>query len=359
MKNLAHQLPLIALIGPTNAGKSTLFNRLTGTRAAVTAKESATTRDRIYGLIEWQGRHFNIVDSGGLAAEKSDLQAAIDEQTVQAIKEAKLILYIIDGRLGWTATDSQFVNRLRATKTVWLVINKVDTPQLELDCASPDYLDLPTWKIAAATGRAVGDLLTAISEFFPGPETRPAADLTDKTGELVVAIVGRPNVGKSSLLNALTKSQRAVVAPTAGTTRDVVTSQLEIESRRFLLADTAGVRRRGRIVPGVEKFSVSRTLEAINAAGAVIVLVDATDGSTRGDLHLIYYASDQKKPVLVVFNKIDLVLERQLVPFHHHLARFPQVQISALTGKNIPKILEWLASLSTEKRVITRPRTSR
>lgn len=330
--------PLVALIGPTNAGKSTLFNRLTGSWQAVTTKEESTTRDRVYGEVEWQGQTFTLVDTGGFADDDSDLYKRIHEQTIAAVNEADLILFIYDGGEGLNERDRVFLNKLRGRTPVWLIANKVDSFTREKKIERLADLGLPFHEVSAISGRGSGDLLEEICQFLP-------AFNAPKHKEPIIALVGRPNVGKSTLLNALVQEERAVVSPVAGTTRDVVTAELELDGRQFLLADTAGVRRRGSIEAGAEKFSVKRTLAAIEQASAVIVLLDAVDGTARGDLHLIYFAHELKKPILLVFNKIDLATDDR-VRFHHHLAKFDQVQISALKKENINQVAEWIKKLS-------------
>lgn len=330
----ASTLPLVALIGPTNAGKSTLFNRLTGSWQAVTAKEESTTRDRVYGEVTWQKLRFNVIDTGGLTTDASDLYQEIKNQTVAAINEADLILFVYDGRAGLQPNDQQFLNQLRTKKTVWLVANKIDTYVTEQKLTSLHYLDLPFHALSASTGRGVGDLLEELSKALP---------LTDLTAhhQPVVALIGRPNVGKSTLLNTLVAENRAVVSPIAGTTRDVVTAQLTIGDRVFLLADTAGVRRRGKIEVGPEKFSVKRTLTTIAQADAVLVLIDANEGTTRGDLHLLYYAKELEKPTLLIINKIDTA-EGKNISVHQYLHKFDQVLISAKENTNTEAVTTWL-----------------
>ncbi len=331
--------PLVALIGPTNAGKSTLFNRLTGSWQAVTTKEESTTRDRVYGEVEWQGQTFTLVDTGGFADDDSDLYKKIHAQTISAVNEADLILFIYDGGEGLNERDRVFLNKLRGQTPVWLVANKVDSFTREKNIERLDNFGLPFYEVSAISGRGSGDLLEEICRALP-------VFHAPKHQEPIIALVGRPNVGKSTLLNALVEDERAVVSPVAGTTRDVVTAELELDSRKFLLADTAGVRRRGAIEAGAEKFSVKRTLAAIEQADAVLVLLDAVEGTARGDLHLIYFAFELKKPILLVFNKTDLATDAGL-RFHHHLAKFDQVQISALKKENVSKVADWIRSLPT------------
>lgn len=332
--DIAQSLPLVALIGPTNAGKSTLFNRLTGSWQAVTAKEESTTRDRIYGEVDWQGSLFNLVDCGGLSEDDSELYRDIHSQTLQAIDEADVVLFVFDALVGLTPHDLQFLNRIRTRKTVWLLANKVDSQKRLATLETYDYLQLPSFSVSATSGKGVGDMLEALSAALP--TVKPVQSTAP-----IIALVGRPNVGKSTLLNALTKTKRAVVSPVAGTTRDIVTGSLKIDSQEFLLADTAGVRRRGRISIGPESFSVKRTLAAISQADAVLVLLDASEGTTRGDLHLIYFAKALEKPILLVLNKIDLVPGKH-IPFYRYLNKFPHVVISAKENQNTEAVLDWM-----------------
>ncbi len=331
--NASDNLPLVALIGPTNAGKSTLFNRLTGSWQAVTAREESTTRDRIYGEVDWQGKQFNLVDTGGLTDGDSELYKAILDQTLEAAAQADRIIFLYDSGIGLSPNERQFLDKLRG-KDVWLVANKVDTVHKRQKTEELAYLGFPFQAVSAATGKGVGDFLEEFCQDLPKNDI-------SKYIEPLITLVGRPNVGKSTLLNALTRSKRAVVSPVAGTTRDIVTDKITIDNKTYLLADTAGVRKRGKISQGAEAFSVKRTLTAIAQSSAVIILVDASTGTARGDLHLIYYAQACKKPLLIVFNKADLVTDGG-APFHHHLGKFDSVSISALQEKNLDKITDWI-----------------
>lgn len=331
------QLPLVALIGPTNAGKSTLFNRLTGSWQAVTAKEESTTRDRVYGEIEWQGRHFSLVDTGGLVDDVSELYKRIHAQTLSAVEEADLILFVFDAKAGLTETEKRFLDSLRGKKTVWLVANKIDSLAMEQNVEKLEGIGFPYHEVSAVTGRSCGDLLEEVAK------TLPDIKLTESAMP-IIALVGRPNVGKSTLINALTKTERAVVSPVAGTTRDIVTAELTLDGKTYLLADTAGVRRRGQIEAGAEKFSVKRTMTAIAQSSAVLVLIDSTIGTTRGDLHLIYYAHQLKKPTLLVFNKTDL-MDKDVTVQHRHTGKFDQVFISALHNDGIFQIADWIKKI--------------
>jgi GTP-binding protein len=335
-----NELPMVALIGPSNAGKSTLFNRLTGSWQAVTAKELATTRDRVYGEVEWQGGLFTLVDTGGLVDDDSELTQAVYNQMIKAADEADLILFVYDGVEGLSDRNKAFLDQLRGKKEVILVANKVDSVNREKKIHKLPDIGFPYLEISASSGRGTGDLL---DEVF----TRIPAMHLQSYKQPIIALIGRPNVGKSTLLNALTESERAVVSPVAGTTRDVVTEKLTLNGKEYLLADTAGVRRRGKIEVGAEKFSVKRTLTAITQSTMVIVVIDASVGTSRGDLHLLYFAHELKKPILLVFNKADLV-EDLHIPFHKHAKRFDHVVISALNKQNIEEITEWVEKVTEE-----------
>jgi GTP-binding protein len=269
----------------------------------------------------------------------------IHQQTLLAVEEADIVLFVFDAVEGMTPTDLQFLKRLRAKKIVWLLANKVDSHKRFETLSTYEYLQLPSFPVSATSGKGIGDMLEALSEALPKSENTIRE-------QPIIALIGRPNVGKSTLLNALTQTDRAVVSPVAGTTRDIVTGSLKIDDKEFLLADTAGVRRRGRIEVGPESFSVKRTLAAISQANAVLVLLDASEGTTRGDLHLIYFAKALEKPILLVLNKIDLVPAKQ-VPFYRYLNKFPNVAISAKDGENIEEILDWVRENVPSTRVQT------
>lgn len=329
------ELPLVAIIGPVNAGKSTLFNRLTGSWMAITAREESTTRDRVYGEVDWQGHLFSLVDTGGLTTDESELYKLIHNQTLQAVEDADLVLFVYDSGEGLQGDAKEFLNSLRGKKTMWLVANKVDSFNKQEKIEKLTGLGLPYYEVSAATGRGTGDLLDDVTHFLP-------RTTIEKHTLPMIALVGRPNVGKSTLLNALTESERAVVSPVAGTTRDIVTDEIVIGDDKYILADTAGVRRRGQITIGPEAFSVKRTLTAISHADAVLVLVDATIGTTRGDMHLVYYAQELKKPVLLVFNKTDLLKEHATYFRKHLREKFEHVAISAQTKIGIDQVASWI-----------------
>jgi len=336
-KTIKENWPLVALVGPTNAGKSTLFNRLTEDYRVITAFEESTTRDRVYGEAAWQKKRFLLVDTGGLVDEAGELEERIRQQMEIAVEEADVILFVFDALVGLTPRLRQFAQKLSRQHPLWLIANKMDSDTSAKERDNYQYLGLPYYELSARSGRNVADLLEDLTKGFSEQEEFSSNQPPN------VAIVGRPNVGKSSLLNALLGSDRAVISPTAGTTRDIVASPLTVDDRTFQLVDTAGVNRRGKIGQGVENFSVKRTLSSIRNATAVLVLVDATVGSTRGDLHLAFYAQSLGKPVLIVVNKGDIAKEE--VHLHHQLAKFPQVFVSAQEKTNIDQIKDWLAEL--------------
>jgi GTP-binding protein len=299
--------PLVALVGRPNVGKSTLFNRIIGERVAIIEDVAGTTRDRLYYDADWSGREFTVVDTGGLEIDPgSDLAHRVRQQAEVAIAEADVILFIVDVRQGVTPGDLEVADLLRRTKTpVIVVANKADTMAQTFN--APEFYALgltPIISISALHGMGTGDLLDAVVERLP--EMPPEAAAEAEAG-IRVAIVGRPNVGKSSLLNAIVGQERALVTDIPGTTRDVVDTRLEVDGKRMLLLDTAGMRRRGRIEPGIERYSVLRTARAIERSDIVVLVMDAVEGVTAQDTHLAGFARDEVKGLILAVNKWDLV----------------------------------------------------
>lgn len=327
-------LPLVILVGPTNAGKSTLFNRFIGIPQAVTAKEKATTRDRVIGVCNWQNRYFNLVDTAGLLADDHDFGKLSTEQLDIAISEADLIVFTFDGKEGLDDRSLQEINRLRH-KPMFLVANKIDSYELEKKYPQTD-LGLPYFAVSSYTGRRTGDLLQAICEQVDAPKNYLS------TKHPVIAIIGRPNVGKSTLLNSLVGSNRSIVSHISGTTRDVVTHTLVIDDKTVTLADTAGIRRRGKIALGPELFSVKRTATILQNSTAVLVIFDIKEGATRGDIHMLQFARDLKKPVLIVYNKLDLIKDNRPFIIKPFLTKYPSVTVSAKNNINLDAINEWI-----------------
>jgi GTP-binding protein len=356
--------PVVAIIGRPNVGKSTLFNRITGKRQAVTADLAGTTRDRLYAKCDWNSHEFILVDTAGIEVgdAKNSVYARLDsdvqEQVRLAIDEADVILFIVDVQTGPTDQDKRAIKLVfKSGKPFILVANKYDSEKY-----LPNIADLyslgakEVLPIAALTGRGTGDLMDGIADNIK--DILP----TDKgieleTSGIRVAIVGRPNVGKSSTMNAIIGKNKAVVSEIAGTTRDFTIATLKTEKGNINFIDTAGIRRRGKVgkveegkVQGqVEKYSVMRSFRAIDDADLVLLIIDPTEGLTAQDLHIAGYAKDQYKGVIVVVNKWDAVekdekdMNRYLAYFHNKISFLPYapiVFISAKNGKNIDKITD-------------------
>ena len=298
--------PLVALVGRPNVGKSTLFNRIVGERVAIIEDVAGTTRDRLYYDADWAGHEFTIVDTGGLEVQPgSDLANRVRQQAEVAIAEADVVVFVVDARQGVTPGDLDVAKILRGSeKPVIVAVNKADSMTHQLAAAEFYSLGLPAvFSLSALHGTGTGDLLDAVVEKLP-----PSLDIMPEEGGGVrVALVGRPNVGKSSLFNAIAGKERAVVTEIPGTTRDVVDTRLEFDGKELTLLDTAGMRRRGKVEPGIEYYSVLRTARAIERADVVVVVIDATEGVTAQDTHLAGFARDQAKGIVLVVNKWDVM----------------------------------------------------
>ena len=421
-------LPVVAVVGRPNVGKSTLFNRIVGKRQAIVEDRARTTRDRMYGDTEWNGRRFIIVDTGGLEVDPADpIELKDQEQARLAISEADVILFLVDAVTGLTPADQEAAELLRrATAPVIVAVNKTDNTQREADAA--EFYELgwdETYPISASHGRGTGDLMDAIVWALP-PETpeeiarkerekeadawarevaagrlepfvvgeegdEPATDGADGTADedeadgteapeaaaarwdaemaasdddepAAIAFVGRPNVGKSSLLNALLGEDRAIVSEVPGTTRDAIDTTLEWGRSEIVLIDTAGIRRRGKVAsgPAAERFSTLRSLKAIGRADVAVLVIDAVEGLTAQDAHVAGYVVEEGRGLVVAVNKWDLVAEktdrtfdqyvewiRNEVPF---LDFAPIVSISAKTGQRVGKVLELAVDIWGERR---------
>lgn len=296
--------PIVALVGRPNVGKSALFNRLVEERLAIVEDVPGTTRDRLYAQAEWTGHEFTVVDTGGLlAAPTDDMSEQVRAQANLAIQEADVVILVVDVLSDITTDDYALADMLRrSAKPVILAVNKADNAERRL--AANEFYALgiePLFAISALHGTGTGDMLDAVVASFPPTEE------VEIPGEVGIAIVGRPNVGKSSLLNAILGQERAIVSPIPGTTRDAIDTPLEWRGRLVRLIDTAGIRRRGAIEPGIEKYSVLRALRAINRADVVLLVLDAAEGVTAQDAHVAGYILEENKSVVVVVNKWDLV----------------------------------------------------
>src|SRR6266540_410484 len=312
--------PIVAIVGRPNVGKSTLFNRLIGERRAVMHEVPGTTRDRLYGTAEWRGREFTVVDTGGIGVEPDlagarqgaraprsigmPLQVYVLAQVQEAIDEADLILFVVDAASGPLAADADVAELLRRTrKPLVLGANKADGGRRGLN--SVEFFELGLGEalpFSALHGTGTGDLLDEVVDRLP-----PTQALAEDEADLSLAIVGRPNVGKSSLLNTLLGKQRTIVSPVPGTTRDAVDTELTFAGQRVLLIDTAGIRRRGRIRQGVEKFSVLRAVRAIERAEVAVLVLDAVEGITAQDTHVAGYVQEAYKGLIVAVNKWDVI----------------------------------------------------
>ena len=349
--------PIVAIVGRPNVGKSTLFNRLVGRRLAIVDEVPGTTRDRLYADAEWAGKKFTLVDTGGLElAARDELIAQVRAQAQLAIAEADVIIFMTDVTTGLTAGDEEVAEVLRrSAKPVLLAANKADNPALRQAALEFYRLGLgDPYPISALHGTGTGDLLDQVVASFP-------AEVEEEEIEAVrIAIVGRPNVGKSSLLNRILGYERAIVHEAPGTTRDAVDTLLDWEGKPVVLIDTAGIRRRGRIEPGVEKYSVLRALRAIDRADVVLLLIDATEGVTAQDAHIAGYILEEAKGVMVVVNKWDLVRKdahtreeytRRIRTSLRFLDYVPILFISALTGQGVGRVLPTALRVREERLV--------
>lgn len=336
--------PVIALVGRPNVGKSTLFNRLTRSRDALVAELPGLTRDRKYGLGRVGDRPYLVVDTGGLTGEEHILDEAMARQTLLAVEEADTVLLMVDGRDGLTAGDEAIVERLRATgKPLRLVVNKTDGFDPDAACADFHALGIGSpIPIAALRGRGVRQLMEQVLEDFPEPE--PAGDIEDDD-RIGVAVVGRPNVGKSTLLNCILGEERLVAYDLPGTTRDSVEIPFERGGRRYTLIDTAGVRRRGKVSEVVEKFSIIKTMQAIENANVVVLVLDAHQGIADQDASLLGLVLDSGKAIVIAVNKWDGLDShnrdqiKDRIDYHLGFLDFVDIHyISALRGSGIGKL---------------------
>jgi GTP-binding protein len=299
--------PVIALVGRPNVGKSTLFNRLTGSRDALVADYAGLTRDRIYGNVSEQGAEFILIDTGGLTDQSDNMADLMRQQAQLAIDEADLILFLVDGRSGLTASDQTVAQLLRNVgKTVQLVINKAEGEQREMVAADFYQLGLGEPQVISATqGRGIASLIDSIKAHLPAVEFSDEDSVFDDDSGIRLAVLGRPNVGKSTLINRLMGEQRVVAFDEPGTTRDSIHIPFEKDGTQYTLIDTAGVRRRSKVSEMLEKFSVVKTLQALDDANVVMLVLDAHEGIVEQDLHLAGLIIDSGRAVVIAVNKWD------------------------------------------------------
>ena len=350
--------PTVAIVGRPNVGKSTLFNRILGGRPAIVSERPGTTRDRHFGDAEWQGRRFWLVDTGGLVPDSEDsLDRAIRRQVEFALAEADVIVFLVDGREGLNPVDQAIAERLRkASRPVLLAVNKLDN--LEQSTEQYAFYALgfgDPLGVSAAVGKGSGDLLDALVERLPPYDPAEGEDAIN------VAVVGRPNVGKSSLVNRLLGEERHVVAPEAGTTRDAIDSVLRFQGKILNFIDTAGLRRRAKVEDDLEFYSSLRTERAIERAQVSILVVDASVGMHNQDLRIATQAWDRGTGLIVVVNKWDLIEEKNantarqgqevLIAKAPFLRYVPFLYVSALTGQRVRKLLELIVQVAEGREV--------
>ena len=346
-------IPVVAIVGRPNVGKSALFNRFIGENSAIVSDEAGTTRDRHFGRADWNGRHFWLVDTGGLADDpRMPMDVEIRRQVDEAIAEADLMLLVVDAKQGLHPSDRKVVDLLRDSQKPWLLIaNKVDNPVstdfyefYELGAGDP----LP---VSAANGKNSGDLLDVIVENIPTATEEPP-------DELRIAVVGRPNVGKSSLVNKLLGEERLVVADEAGTTRDAIDTPVNYHGRQIVFVDTAGLRRQSKVSDGIEFYSTLRTRRAIESATICVLLIDALEGLHNQDLKIANLAWEAGRGLIIVVNKWDLAdkdekstakFEKEAGEKAPFLKFVPYLFTSALTGQRVQRLYDVILEVDAER----------
>ena len=335
---------VIAIVGRPNVGKSTIFNRIAGDRVSIVEDTPGVTRDRVYALAQWPGAEFRVIDTGGIQLLDQPYQKEIQAQVNIAMEEADVILFVTDGKTGLTE-DDQYIARMlqKSTKPVVLAVNMIDDDSRLLNIYEFYALGMgDPIAVSGVHGIGIGDVLEECISKFPEEEKR------DEEEGIRIAVIGEPNVGKSSLVNAILKEDRAIVANEQGTTRDAVDTPFEYEGRSYVIVDTAGIRKRGRVYESVEKYSVLRALSAIEKCDVAIFLIDAEAGIREQDKHVAGYAHDAGKPVIIAVNKWD-ALEKNDQTMNEftekvrkefvYLSYAPILCISAKTGQRVMNLL--------------------
>ena len=340
--------PIVAIVGRPNVGKSTLFNKLIGQRLAIVEDTPGVTRDRIYGTCEWQNRQVLLVDTGGIEPSIDDgILLHMRQQAQLAIDTAQVIIFVTDLRSGVTAQDQDIAAMLmRSGKPVVLAVNKVDTlgdPPLELYDFYALGLGEP-YPVSSVHGHGTGDLLDEVYSHLSFEDESEQED-----DRISVAVIGRPNVGKSSLVNFILGEERMIVANEAGTTRDAIDSEVENQHGKFIFTDTAGLRKRGKVEEGVERFSVLRSLAAVERSRVCVIMIDATEGFTEQDSKVAGYAHEQGKACIIVVNKWDAVekddktmdaMRKKLMNDFSFMSYAPIIFISAKTGQRVDRLFQ-------------------
>ena len=350
--------PLIAILGRPNVGKSTLFNRIAGRRLALVQDVPGVTRDRHYADAEWQGRQLAVVDTGGFVTEEAGgLAAQVRAQAELAAAEADVVLMVVDGRSGPTATDETLARALRRTgKPLLLVVNKLDSPAAAETGTGDFYrLGIPeVFPVSAEHALGVDALLDAVLARLPAPPEGAEGPEPEENAPVRLTILGRPNVGKSTLLNALVREERVIASPEPGTTRDPIDTTLVHAGRRFVLTDTAGIRRRKAVGEGVEKLSILAALRSMERAEVAVLVLDGTEPGVDQDARLAGLVAERARALLVVVNKWDLVAKdprtekrtrEELKWTLKFVSYAPIVFVSALTGSKVDKVLDLAAGL--------------
>jgi len=344
--------PVVAIVGRPNVGKSTIFNRIAGERISIVEDVPGVTRDRIYSSGEWLNYKFNIIDTGGIDIGDEPFLAQIREQAEIAIDEADVIIFMTNGRDGVTAADEEVAKILRRSKKpVVLAVNKIDNPEMREQIY--DFYTLgfgEPYPISGTHGLGIGDLLDAVASHFPKYESREYEEDVIK-----FCLIGRPNVGKSSLVNAFLGEERVIVSDVAGTTRDAIDTNFTREGQEYVIIDTAGMRKRGKVYESTEKYSVLRALKAIERSDVVLVVLNAEEGIIEQDKKIAGYAHEAGRAVVIVVNKWDAVekddktlieFERKIRDHFQFLDYAPVVFVSAKTKQRLHKLLPMIQTVS-------------
>lgn len=349
-------VPTIAIVGRPNVGKSTLFNRLLRGRKAIVDDTPGVTRDRLYGEFDWRGRRFILVDTGGYEPHATGIMALVRAQARQAVAEADAILFLVDAKEGLTPADAEVAGLLRkaAQRPILLVVNKVDAVSQEALTAEFHRLGFsPVFSVSAEQGQGIGELLDAVASTLPQAESPP-----QEADAITVAVIGRPNVGKSSLVNRILGADRVLVSPEPGTTRDAVDTRFSYRGRDYILVDTAGIRAKGRIGRSVERYSVSRALAAVRRADVALILLDGVEGVAEQDTKIAGEALEAGCASMLVVNKWDrragegdaereyrLALQEKF----KYLAFAPIAFVSALTGDRVMDLFRQIDAVAAER----------
>lgn len=349
--------PVVVIVGRPNVGKSTLFNRLTKSSASIVDDVSGVTRDRIYGDVEWNGKHFRVIDTGGYVPDSEDLfESAIREQVEIALDESDAILFVVDGRLGLTPFDKEIASMLRrSSRPYYLLVNKSDTS--ELGNYKNDFYELGfehIYDVSALNGRNLGDFLDDLQDHLPFPDEKSAPDT-----RLRLSVIGRPNVGKSSLVNALLGFDRSIVTNIPGTTRDSIDSVLKYYGDEIILVDTAGLRKKTKVKENIEFFASVRTYRALWDSDVAVLLIDAEVGMENQDQKIIQEAVRRRKGLIIAINKWDLIEKETNTARQFETAvkekvgsadYIPIITISALTKQRIYKLIDLAKKINEERK---------